>query len=233
MPYYDRSVTYSVASFYDHSLQSIMAVFIAKTPKLGAELLACSPSERQDYFFYLFRKFANAYVNLSFDDDIYFSSTSKERAGTQGGGIRSGKFFIDRQKTAQSNHAAKIKYFEKKFSCYISGDRDQRLFLGVNQIWNRVAIEGPELLSSHMDAIASSYDDESFATPIPNKLNRYLVPLKIRNKVVQKWSNRFRSSRVSPISKESEEEDPPAITTTTTSASEVWRIQPVEVEEDW
>ena len=205
-PYYDRSITYSISAFYDHSLQSIMAVFIAKTPNLATELMSKPPSDRQDFFFYRFRKFAEAYVNLPLDDDIYFCSTSKEKAGTQGGGVRIGKFFTDRDKLQQSNHTKKIHYFEQKFKCCISGDRDQRLFLGVRQIWTRIAIERDELLAPYATAISTSYDDTSLSTPIPEKLNKYFVPFTIRNKVYQKWSSR---NRVSPIdSREYDEEEP-------------------------
>jgi hypothetical protein len=223
-PYYDRSLTYSIAAFYDHSLQSIMAVFIAKTPQLGTELTSKSLSDRQDYFFYRFHQFADNYVNMSLDDGIYFSSTAKEKAGTQGGGVRSGKFFIDRQKTEKTIHVGKIKYFEQKFKSCISGDRDERLFLGVNQIWNRIAIERGELLAPYMDAIASAYDDDSFSTPIPDRLNRYLVPLKLRNKTVQKWSNR---RRIVPVCKEQEVSEEK-------KEDKKWRIEPVLLDdEEW
>ena len=228
-PYYDRSATYSIAAFYDHSLQTIMAIFIAKTPSLTTDLSSVLPADRQDYFFYRFRNFANKYVNLSLDDEIYFSSTSKEKAGTQGGGIRAGKYFVDKDKRKQSNHAEKIKYFEQKFKCSISGEKDERLFLGVRQIWNRIAIERDELLTPYMSAVACAYDDDTMNTPIPDKLNRYLVPLNIRNKVFQKWTNR--RNRIVPVNlRESEESEieykkpEPALFT----------IQPVLLgDEDW
>jgi hypothetical protein len=62
----------------------IAAFYMANTPSIGNDLSARLPAERQDYFFYRFRKFADAYVNLTLDD-IYFSGTSKYKAGTQGG----------------------------------------------------------------------------------------------------------------------------------------------------
>jgi hypothetical protein len=229
-PYYDRSVTFSIASFYDHSIQSLMALFISKTPSLGTDLSSVLPDDRQGYFFYRFRNFADTYVNMALDDSIYFSSTSKEKAGTQGGGVRSGKFFIDKEKSQQANHAAKIKYFEHKFKSSISGEKDERLFLGSKQIWNRIVSERDAILAPYMDVISSSYDDDSLNTPIPAKLNRYLVPLKIRNKVFQKWTN---SRRMVPtILRESycedeeeyeKKEHPPA-----------FKLVPVMIEdEDW
>lgn len=232
-PYYDRSVTYSIAAFYDHSLQSIMAVFIEKHPHLGTELASRPVYDRQDYFFYRFHKFVDTYVNMSLDDGIYFGSTTKDKAGTQGGGVRVGKYFTDKDKRQQSNHAGKIKYFEHKFKSCISGDKDERLFLGVSQIWNRIGAERDAILAPYMDAIASAYDDDSFSTPIPHKLNRYLVPLKLRNKVVQKWTNRRRIVPVYTAFEEQEEEetDPKPVPAPVSVSN--WRIQPVTVDEDW
>ena len=219
-PSYNRSATYSIAAFYDHSLQSLMAVFIAKTPSLATDLSSVAPADRQNYFFYRFRKFADAYVNMALDDDIYFGSTSKEKAGTQGGG---GKFFAERDKRQQSFHAEKIKYFEQKFKSSISGERDQRLFLGYNQIWNRIITERETILAPYAGSIASAYDDESFTTPFPDKLDKYLVPFTIRNKVVQKWTNA--RHRVVPREEPKEEEDPP---------KSVFKVTPVIVDdEDW
>jgi hypothetical protein len=230
-PSYNRYVAYSIAAFYDHSLQSIMALFIAKTPKLGAELMSVSMDCRQDRFFHGFRKFADAYVNLSLDDDIYFSSTSKEKAGTQGGGARSGKFFAEKDKRQQSYHAEKIKYFEQKFKSSITGEKDERLFLGVRQIWNRIAIERDELLAPYMSSIASAYDDDSFSTPIPDKLDRYLVPLKLRNKVFQKWSNR---RRIVPVTSREYEESDEMEPECKRKEPELFTIQPVLLgDEDW
>ena len=80
-PYYDRNNTYSLMSYLDHDLQTIMALFLYKTPDLATKLNAVHVSDRQDYFFHRFVSFAESYVHLSLDDSIYFGSTAKDKAG--------------------------------------------------------------------------------------------------------------------------------------------------------
>jgi len=172
-----------ISEFHDHNLQWILALFLTKR-----ELYKDYAIERyrQDYFFGEFAKFAENYYNLSGEEWIYFGSTRKQAKGEQnicgGGGKRSGassRYFKTRYNLIEGMREKQIDSFAKKYGVSFEPGKDTRLFLGVTEIWNK--------LDSALDIVAASrwadvreraYDDASFVTPFPAKLDKKLVPFK-------------------------------------------------------
>ena len=186
-----------ISVFHDHEAQFIVALFLTK-PELYREYSTQKEKDRQDYFFYCFRKFAANYYNFSEDESVYFASVRKEAAGEAnicgGGGSRSGssaRYFKDRYKRAEQDRESRINQFAKKYRVSFAQGKDTRLFLGVTEIWNRLD-NALEIIaaSKWVNAPELAYSDESFETPIPEKVEKILVPLAIRNKTMQKIRNR-------------------------------------------
>jgi hypothetical protein len=245
-PYYDRNIDYSLVGYLTHDLQTIMALFIFKTPELGVKLDAVPVADRQDYFFHRFVTFAETYVNLSTDDSIYFGSTSKDKAGSTqiaggDGRSRSGaKYLKDKYREQRDTHQSRIAYFERKFQCCISGEKDERTFVGYSHLWNKIGVETirQSILANYQSQIASAYDDITLQTPIPDKLNRYFVPLTIRNKVYQQWRNRIRNTVSTDTNKKLVEKEEDIQTQTSKVASDAISLAMEEInamvaDEEW
>lgn len=186
-----------ISVFHNHEAQYILALFLTN-PALYGEYSTCKEKDRQDYFFYCFRKFAADYYNFSEEESVYFASVRKEAAGEAnicgGGGARSGssaRYFKDRYKIAEQARETRIDQFAKKYSVSFAPGKDNRLFLGVTEIWNRLdnALE-IVAASKWVNAPELAYSDASFETPIPEKVEKVLVPFAIRNKTMQKIRNR-------------------------------------------
>ena len=187
----------TITTFFEHEAQYVMALFLTK-PELYKEFATCKDKERQDYFFYRFRIFAENYYHFSPEESVYFASTRKEAMGEAnicgGGGKRSGsssRYLKDRYRLAEQERENRVDSFAKKYGVSFNTEKDPRLFLGVSEIWNKLhsAIE-IVAASKWSDAVEKSYSDASFETPIPEKVEKILVPLKIRNKTMQKIRNR-------------------------------------------
>jgi hypothetical protein len=187
-----------ISVFHNHEAQYIIALFLTK-PELYKEISTCKEKDRQDYFFYCFRKFAEDYYNFTEDESVYFMSVKKEAAGEAnicggGGGSRSGssaRHFKDRYKKTEQEREKRIDNFAKKYRVSFAKGNDPRLFVGVTEIWNK--------LDNAMEIVAASkwanapkfaYSDASFESPIPEKVDKNLVPFAIRNKTLQKIRNR-------------------------------------------
>jgi len=216
------SKTYSISEFDSHINQSLMAVYIARYPQLGGELLAMGSADREDYFFHCFYHFMNKYRNVDTSDAaIYFGSTSKDKAGAfaASSGKDRGKYFKDKYHASTKDHLARIAYFERKYKCTITGEKDERRFLGHTHIWNKLATQRDRILAPYQSVIESACDN---ITMLPQNLNKSLVPLNIRNKVYQTWqTQRMATTTVMPSSssqKEREEEDEEETTPVSTIA---------------
>ena len=186
-----------ISVFHNHPAQYILALFLTK-PELYSEHSTCKERDRQDYFFYSFRQFAANYYNFSEDESVYFMSVKKYAAGEAnicgGCGSRSGsykRYFKDRHKKSEQARETRIDQFAKKYRVSFEKGNDPRLFLGVTEIWNKLN-KSLEIVSASKWANASkfSYSDESFKTPIPEKVEKILIPLAIRNKTLQNIRNR-------------------------------------------
>lgn len=190
----------SISYFYDHEVQSLVALFLTK-PELYKDHL--SERDKQGYFFDRFRAFAKDYYHFDKDLDIavYFSSLRKESAGEfnacGGAGKMSNstkKYFKDRCKSVESNRQERIDSFAKKYRVDFE-KADPRQFVGVSEIWNRLDSAIEIVASSKWSDIASrAYTDPDLLEPIPKNLDKLLVPLEFRNRVVQKHRNAQRTS---------------------------------------
>ena len=119
-----------------------------------------------------------------------------------GGGRMSGsasRYFKNRHHGFEEMREKQIGRFAKKYGIsFDPSTEDVRLFLGVNEIWNKLdQVEDIIAASNWANVRNMSYNDESFATPFPKQLEKELVPLAIRNKTMQ----RFRDSRPVSITK--------------------------------
>ena len=200
-------------SFFEYDAQSIIALFLTK-PELYKDYR--TQSDRQGYFFARFRKFADNYYNFTGDESVYFMSTRKQAAGEAnicgGGGKMSGsasRYFKARYYQVENARLAEIDAFAKKYSITFEPGKDSRLFVGVKEIWNKLDNVEEILANSQWANIADrAYDEASFEKPIPNKVEKCLIPFAIRNKVMQKYRNRQnRLTTIIPTRREDEEEE--------------------------
>jgi len=187
-------MTTPIATFYNHDLQWIVALFITK-PDLYKEHREVR--DRQGYFFDKFRKFSADYHHFTEDESVYFGSTRKEAAGEAnicGGGGKStaasSRYFKNRYRAVEESREQKIDRFAKRYGVSFEPGEDARLFIGVAEIWNKLE-HGIEIIAASKwnDVAERSYDDASFEVPIPAKLEKMLVPFAIRNRALQKHRN--------------------------------------------
>ena len=204
--YFDRRATYSLSAFHNHELQDIMTIFLLK-PALYAEHHL--QKDKQGYFFSRFRRFADDYYHFDsekeLDTCIYFSSMLKECAGEMNACGGAGKISNSAKKEFKSRHhdmeTGRVKwidYFQEKYRAGLATSKDaptdERLFLGVTEIWNKLDHAAEIIAASKWANIASkSYDDLDVQTPIPSELEKHLIPHSIRNRVWQKMLNSKRT----------------------------------------
>ena len=190
-----------------------MALFLTK-PQLYCEYT--KHRYPQDYFFEQFRKFASNYHRFSGDECVYFGSTRKETAGEANicGGVgkvsaSTSRYFKQKYRGIEESREKLIDDFAKKYGVSFEPGSDARLFLGVTEIWNRLGMASEIIArSKYADVCERSYDDASFETAFPSKLEKTLVPFEIRNRVMQKSSAKYvRSSSSRVIDADMEERE--------------------------
>lgn len=202
--------TADISVFYNHDVQSIMALFLTK-PALYKDYI--NVRDRQGYFFDRFRRFASDYYHFSGDDSVYFASTRKEAAGEAnicgGAGKMSGassRYFKNKYHQIEESRNAQIDQFAKKYGITFGNGTDSRLFVGVSEIWNKLDKAATIVAESKWaNVVECSYDDATFETAIPLTLDKTLVPFAIRNRAIQKRRNM--KSRLSPILVHSNQDD--------------------------
>lgn len=175
-----------------------MALFLTK-PELYAR--HTSVKNKQEYFFEEFHKFADKYYSSASPadalDNVFFSNVCLNGINTQnicGGKSGAGNFGSggssaakQRFKSAEESRANRIAKFKKAYSVKLEPGMDERLFLGVSEIWNKLGDASEIVAKSRWPNAANiAYADDTFATPFPEVVEKQLVPLKIRNKVMQK-----------------------------------------------
>jgi len=208
IPKYDMSVKHDISKFYSHTLQKYVALFLSK-PELYEDIHTQNANDKQDYFFYAFKKFLGkfyAFKDGDFDALNYFSSQHVDLAGAAnicgGGGAKSKsskKYFTDKYKEAQAHTKDVIAYFQRKYGISVGGKDDQRLFLGHARPWMNAS---PELLDKEgWNWVKDQcYLDETMTAEFPERLDTQLVPLSVRNKVFQMWKKkRAELARATPI----------------------------------
>ena len=204
------------------------------------------------------------------DAFIYFMSLVKEPAGEAnicGGAGRisnaTKKEFKSRYQGVESNRAEMIDDFQAKYRARLatgkdalhnstnalhnstnalhnSTNADERLFLGVTEIWKKLDQAAEIVASSRWaDVLSRSYDDETFVRPIPSRLEKHLVPFAIRNRAWQKHlnANRTTSKHIVPDEYYEEEEEPIVAEKPKPIGTEVSKTRiviPVELlDDDW
>jgi len=204
-PVYNRTVKYDINEFQSHYLQSLMAVFVAKKQsELVSQLKHVPKFYREDLFFDEFNRFIGKYVNmetLATDLKIYFRSSAEQKPGTQigagGTGNRSGSYassFRAANRASQDYNRASTAYFEEKYRASIRGEKDERRFLDEIHIWDKIAEDKYTMPTKWLKIVNMSYDDATFVAKLPESIDKQLVPLAIRNKVLQTHKNASRSS---------------------------------------
>lgn len=237
-----------ITDFHNHELQYLLALFLTK-PDLYKDHR--TERDKQGYLFRRFRVFASDYYHLETDPDaaIYFSSMRKEMAGEAnvcgGAGNIShscAKWFKDRYKQQESSRETTIDRFAKKYGLKLDNG-DPRLFLGITEIWNKLD-RATEIVatSKWSDALDRSYCDDTLTEPISAKVDKLLIPLAIRNRVIQKHLNASRRKfdnifRRKTIPVDFEEEEGEMETAITLPPPPLEPIRPIvippEMLEDW
>ena len=229
-PFFDRSRIHDIAWLNHNAIQKQFALFVSK-PELYAGIHELPETDKQDYMFYGFLKMLQKYyhwnVDKQYDELAYFGSLSKDKAGSVnvcGGGDNksrsSQKQRISGYKSAQADRSAKMDYLAKKYGLSFK-DADPRLFLGHTEPWKKLS---PALLEKEgWGWVAEQcYSDETFQTPFPAKIDGDLVPLDIRNKVLQKWRAKRNAAAVvvaaKPLKEEDEDTQKPELEPTPVSA---------------
>lgn len=212
VPHFDRRVKYDIAKLHSHECQKYMALFLAN-PNNYAGCKSQSHHDAQNYFFRKFRLFLEKYYTMSskpaeFDANVYFNSQHVSVAGSMyvAGKDRSNggrKQLLDQFAQSQKQTKANVDYMKEKYGIQLANKGDERLFLGHREPWWNPS---PELLKKEgwEWVIAQSYCDETLSMPLPEIIDSQLVPLKIRNKVVQLWRKQH-SINVVIVPKEVEE----------------------------
>ena len=220
-PYYNRSANHNICEFHSHQMQSLIALFMVKKQEDLMSRIKCAPKFcREDIFFDEFARFIAKYVNceaMSIDVAIYFRSSSEQKPGAQlgaGGTGNKSKSYANSFKAANARsnqcNKAMTEYFETKYRAHIREDKDERRFLGEQHIWDKVAAEEYVMPAMWRKVAAAAYDDATLASAIPQSLDKQLVPLAIRNKVVQKHKNQMNRCvryTANPIVNEDEDEN--------------------------
>jgi hypothetical protein len=217
IPSYNRSIKHDIDVFENHSMQDVMAFFVAKKQEeLTCRLKLVPKFQREDLFFGEFFRFAEPYVNyvsLPIDTVIYFKSSVEQTAGTQRGteGTNNksnayAKSFQKANKASTQYNQAMTAYFEEKYGVTIRGEKDKRRFLDEQHLWNKLATDEYVLPEKWRKIANNGYDDTTLVCEIPRFLNKQLVPLSIRNKVVQKHRHCGHTSTKEKIDSETEYE---------------------------
>lgn len=202
-PFIDRNVRYSTERFEskDCIMQKYMALFLSK-PELYSSVL--TSTTKQYTFFNCFSKFIDKYIELNasasneykFDMEMYFTPLEKievSQLNITGGESRTAgakKAMLSKYHSMAENRKTVIEYFNRKYGWNLAIS-DPRLFLGHSQPWLNPS---PALLILQgWDTILanSAYDDETMSKPLPEDLDKDLVPLNIRNKVYTSWKNKI------------------------------------------
>lgn len=223
VPYYDKRQRYSIDIFQNSKFQKLFALFVSK-PELYQDIHIMDNTDKQDYMFYRFSKFYDKYIDLNitkipdFDLFAYFTSLHVDKAGAVnicGGGdkltnTRAGrKEKLDNYKESINEKKQKIKYLSEKYRLVFNNlSSDPRLFIGHQEPWLNLGVHLLEK-EGFQWIIERSYTDETFELPIPENLDKDLVPLSIRNKVLQKLK-KIQSDRIQFLnikSKKSIDED--------------------------
>ena len=214
-PFFDRSRIHDIAWLNHNGIQKQFALFVSK-PELYDRMDEVPEADKQDYMFHCFKKMLSKYyqfnVDKQYDELAYFGSLSQDKAGSAnlcGGGdnkSRSGRGqIIGGYKASQAGRKVKMDYLAKKYGLSFK-DGDSRLFLGHTEPWKKLS---PALLEKEGWGWVSDqcYSDETFQTPFPAKLDGDLIPLDIRNKVLQKWRAKRNAAIIISVAEAKEDDE--------------------------
>ena len=181
----------ALTRFQSHDLQIVLALFLTK-PELYADYK--SQRNLQDYFFTNFLKFAKAYLQSTDPETyVYFGSVAVAASGSvsvcAGMGKISGaskSYFKSRAAAGAESRQNMIDGFERKYHIHFEKS-DPRTYLGETEIWKKLDRAAEIVAKSAWPNVAQmEYSDCTFTAPIPDLMDKRLVPIEIRNKVCQK-----------------------------------------------
>lgn len=207
IPTFDKRVTYSTDIFKNSEIQIYVALFISK-PELYSDIHILNENDKQNYFFKKFRLFLLKYYQFNIEKDFdlltYFGDLQLNKKGSVsicGGGDssrNSKKNALKQFNNSYENTIKSIEYLNQKYKININREVDEREFIGHREIWRNPS---PELLKKDEWEWVTyqNYDDINITEPLPKELNKYLIPLNIRNKVYQKWKNSKNTKNISQI----------------------------------
>jgi len=231
--------TANISVFYNHEVQSILALFLTK-PALYKDYNTVR--DRQGYFFDRFRRFAADYYHFSGDENVYFMSTRKEAAGEAnicgGSGKMSGsssRYFKNKYHQIEDLRNTQIDQFARKYGLTFTAGKDMRLFVGVTEIWNKLDNASNIVAASQWaDVVEKSYDDVTFVTPIPLNLEKNLVPFPIRNRAMQKRRNMKSTTKLISNKTENEEnEETEILENNFMNTNKILLVLPEINDDDW
>lgn len=201
IPYYDKRKVYSQEFYTKNKLQKYIALFLSN-PLNYSDLTGFTKEYKEPIFMSKFIRFLENYVVIDYDKNfdtfIYFNSLNVDKKGSMnicgGGGKMSNsskKQFKDEYLKGQEINEKIRKYLSDKYKFNFNELQDPRLFIGHREIWNNPS---PELLilENWTWVLDKSYDDIELLKPLPEELDSDLIPLSIRNKVLQKFENEKR-----------------------------------------
>ena len=248
IPYYDKRKVYSNTFFTENKFQKYIALFLSN-PSNYSDIYGYSKELKEPMFMSKFIRFLENYIVIdyekNFDSFIYFNSLNVDKKGSinicGGGGKMSNsakKQFKDEYSKGQMINEKLRKYLSDKYKIDFSNEsHDPRLFIGHHNIWNNPS---PELLKleNWTWVVNKSYDDVELIKPFPDELDPDLIPLTIRNKVLQKFENekrkkyemklfkmeRLAKQKIDEIDKEEEEYKKSKCSKTTTNT---------EIDNEW
>jgi len=189
----------SLSRFESHDLQILLALFLTK-PELYADYK--SQRNLQDYFFTNFLKFVKPYFQSADPDTyIYFGSVLVSDLGSMSvcGGMgkisgASKSYFKSRVFADLDSRKRQIEEFKRKYR--VNFDKsDPRIYLGETEIWKKLDRAAEIVANSAWPNVSQmAYSDYTFATHIPDLMDKRLVPIEIRNKVCQKHKAKTQTS---------------------------------------
>jgi hypothetical protein len=219
-------------------MQAYMALFLA-TPRFHQAVADAAPHTRMFEFFSRFTQWVLNYYTPTQEEFLFFCVPHIAKAAgsefTFGGSHKETAHSKAARKSREENIEKWTQHFKKLYGINVGLD-DMRVFAGCVKPWNNLrSFVMPEC---HAEVLTTSYDDASLETPLPAKLNADLVPMAIRNRVLQKWRKLHAAPTIIIPKVPLVEDDEPAVAEQTTPILDKYvldftEIQRLADEEDW
>lgn len=216
-------------------MQAYMALFLA-TPRFHKPVVDAPAHTRMFEFFSRFTQWVLNYHTPTQEEFLFFCVPHIAKAAgsefTFGGSHKETAHSKAARKLREENIEKWTQHFKKLYGINVGLD-DMRVFAGCVKPWNSMgSFVVPE---HHADVLTTAYDDATLETPLPAKLDAALVPMAIRNRVLQKW-RKLNAAPTVVIPKVPILEDEPEIAETESRPAQIIdfsELQRLAEEEDW